>query len=76
MSVQCPQLYIGFPLSSPTDDSWGGKVVQWLALLPRSARDPGSILALGDCLSGCYTFSPCLPEFPLGSPVSSHSSNM
>ena len=52
---------------------WGGMVAQWLALLPYSTRDPGSIPALGHCLCGVCTFSPCLREFPPDAPVSSHS---
>ena len=44
-----------------------------LALLPHSARDPGTIPALVDCLCGVCTFSPCLCGFPPGAPVSSHS---
>ena len=48
-------------------------VAQWLALLPHSARDPGSISGLGHCLCGVCTFSLCLRGFPLGAPVSSHS---
>ena len=50
----------------------GGTVAQWLALLPHSARDPGSIPGLGHCLCGVCTFSPCLCGFPPGAPVSSH----
>ena len=37
-----------------------------------SARDPGSILASGDCLCGVCMFSPCQPGFPPGALVSSH----
>ena len=51
-------------------------VAQWLALLPHSTRDPGSILILGDRLYGVSTFSPCLHGFLLGAPVSSHSPKM
>ena len=47
----------------------GGTVAQWLALLPHSTRDPGSIPALGHCLCGVCIFSPCLRGFPF---VSSH----
>jgi len=46
---------------------------RWLALLPHSARDPGSIPGLGHCLCGACTFSPCVRGFPPGAPVSSHS---
>ena len=46
-------------------------VAQWLALLPHSARDPGSIPDLGHCLYGVCTFSLCLHGFPPGAPVSS-----
>ena len=48
-------------------------VAQWLALLPHSARDPGSIPSLGHCLCGVCMFSLCLRGFPLGAPVSFHS---
>ena len=48
----------------------GGTVVQWLALLPHSARDPGSIHSLGHCQ---LEFAQCLRGFPPGAPVSSHS---
>ena len=48
----------------------------WLALAPHSAKDLGSIPALGDCLCGVCTFSPCLRGFPPGAPVSSHSPKM
>ena len=51
----------------------GGTMAQWLALLPHSARDPGSIPAQGHCLCGVCTLSPCLHGFPPGAPVSSHS---
>ena len=47
-------------------------MAQWLALLPHSARDPGSIPSLGHSLCGVGTFSPCLGGFPPGAPVSSH----
>ena len=50
----------------------GSRVTQLLALLPHSARDPGSIAGLGHCLRGVCTFSPCLCGFPPGAPVSSH----
>ena len=49
-------------------------VTQWLALLPHSARYPGSIPVLHHCLCGVCTFSPCLHGFFLGAPISSHSS--
>jgi len=52
--------------------SMGGTVAQWLALLPHSARDPGSIPGWGHCLCGVCMFSQCLCGFPLGAPVSSH----
>jgi len=45
---------------------------QRFALLPHSARDPGSIPGLGHCLCGVCTFSPCLHGFPPGAPVFSH----
>ena len=48
-------------------------MAQWLALLPHSARDPGSIPATGHCLCGVCTFPPCLRGFPPGALVSSHS---
>ena len=48
-------------------------VAQWLALLPHSAGDLGSIPSLGHCLCGVCTFSPCLRGFPLDAPVSYHS---
>ena len=48
-------------------------VAQWLALLPHSARDPGSMPSLGHGLCRVCTFSPCLRGFPPGAPVSSHS---
>jgi len=52
-------------------------VARWLALLPHSARGPGSIPGLGHCLCGVCTFSPPPPVsvrgFPPGAPVSSHS---
>jgi len=51
-------------------------VAQWLALLPHSARDPGSIPGLGHCLYRVCTFSPCLRGFPPGAPVSSRSPKM
>ena len=47
-------------------------VAQWLALLPHSTRDPGSIPGLGHCLRRVCTFSPCLRGLPPGAPVSSH----
>ena len=47
-------------------------VAQWLALLPHSARDLGSIPGLGHCLCGVCTFSSCLRGFPPGASVSSH----
>ena len=50
----------------------GGMVAQWLALLPHSTRDPGSISGLGHCLCGVCTFSPCLRGFPPSAPVFSH----
>ena len=43
-----------------------------VASTAHSARDPGSILALGDCLCGVFTFSLCLRGFPPGASVSSH----
>ena len=46
-------------------------MAQQLALLPHSARDPGSIPGLGHCLCGVCKFSPCLRGFPPGTPVSS-----
>ena len=51
----------------------GGTVTQWLALLPHSARDQGSIPGLGHCLCGVCTFSPCLRGLPPGALVSFHS---
>ena len=48
-------------------------MTQWLALLPHSARDPGSIPGLGHCLCGFCTFFLCLRGFPPGALVSSHS---
>ena len=45
----------------------------WFALLPHSARNRGSIQALGDHLCGVCKLSLCLCGFPLGAPVSSHS---
>jgi len=51
-------------------------MAQWLALLPHSASDLGSIPGLGHCLCGVYTFSPCWRGFPPGAPVSSHSPEM
>ena len=48
-------------------------VAQWLALLPHSSRDPGSIPGSGHCLCGVCTFSSCLRGFPAGALVSSHS---
>jgi len=51
-------------------------VAQWLAQLPNSARDPGSIPASGRCLCRVSTFSPCLCGFPPGVPVSFHSPKM
>ena len=50
-----------------------GTVAQWLALLPHSTRDPGSIPCLGHCLCGACTFTSCLHGFPPGALVSSHS---
>ena len=52
------------------------QLAQWLALLPHSTRDLGSIPGLGQCLCGVCTFSPCLRGFPPGVPVSSHSPKM
>jgi len=52
----------------------GSMVAQWLAPLPHSARDLGSIPGSGHCLCGVCMFSPCLRGFPPpGAPVSSHS---
>jgi len=51
-------------------------VAQWLALLPHSGRDLGSIPGLGHCLCGVCIFSPCVCEFPPDAPVSSHSPKM
>ena len=50
-------------------------VAQWLALLPHSTRELGSIPGSGHCLCGVCTFSSCLRGFPPGAPVSSHSPN-
>jgi len=36
------------------------QAARWLALLPHSARDPGSIPGLGHCLRGVCMFSPCV----------------
>jgi len=47
-------------------------VARMLALLPHSARDPGSITGLGHSLCGVCTLSSCLRGFPPGAPVSSH----
>ena len=55
------------------NNAGSGTVAQWLALLPHSVRDPGSIPSLGHCLCGVCRFSPCLRGFPPGAPVSSHS---
>jgi len=44
-------------------------VAHWLALLPHSARDLGSISSLDHSLCGVCTFSLCLREFPPGAPV-------
>ena len=61
---------------SRVNNSSSSTVAQWLALLPHSARDPGSIPASGHCLSGVCTFSSCLHGFPSVAPVSSHSPKM
>ena len=50
----------------------GSTVAQWLTLLPHGVRDPGSIPDSVHSLCGVCMFSPCLREFPPGSPVSSH----
>ena len=51
---------------SPHWDTW---VAQRLALLPDSARDPGSIPGLGHRLCRVCMFSPRLRGFPPGAPV-------
>eukprot|EP00061_Rhincodon_typus_P015660 g43459.t1 len=51
----------------------GGTVAQWLALLPHSTRELGSIPPLG---AVCAEFAHCLRGFPPGIPVSSHSPKM
>ncbi|XP_038666672.1 histone-lysine N-methyltransferase SETMAR isoform X3 [Scyliorhinus canicula] len=48
-------------------------VSQWFALLPQFARDPSSILTVGDCQYAVCTFFPCLCVFLLGALVSFHS---
>ena len=55
-----------------SSDTKGFQVIQWLALLPHSGRDPGSIPGLGHCLCGVRTFPACLRGFPPGAPVSFH----
>jgi len=62
--------------SSAANVPSGGMVAQWLALLPHSARDLDLIPALGECLCGVFTFSPCLRELPPDAPVSTHKPKM
>ena len=67
-----PMFLYSYCLRDKYCSRWGGTVAHWLALLPHSTRDPGSIPGSGHCLCGVCTFSPCLRGFPPGALVSSH----
>jgi len=57
---QCSDLYLNGSVHQNISKTLSSTVAQWLALLPHSARDLGSILALGHCVEFAHSPHVCM----------------